>query len=957
MANAAVNIATSTATNGKELDRDAPPGWSINSGANAVNCAPAPGRARAAHRAGRRLGRPRAARAAACDPAAARRAGAPAHQGVCDWGFAAQGERGLGISGACSPARAGSARRWRAKCSHASCGLDLYRIDLSAVVSKYIGETEKNLRARVRRRGRQRRDPAVRRGRCAVRQAQRGEGQPRPLRQHRGQLSAAAHGGVSRPRRCSPPTSAPRSTRRSCAGCVSSCSFRFPTWRSAKRSGARVFPACHAAWSDWTTRKLARLQMAGGHIRNIALNAAFLAAEADEPLRMAHLRAPRITKRPSMNARCPTRRRAGGYETRRCAYRPSGTQGLSPRGPTRDRCGIAGGADAAVCRAEHREPSSKHRRCFAPHDQECPCHPGCESQRRGDANGPGHCPGNNTMTQAAPLQTSNAKPKQSEGSGVLLQRKCACGSNASGLTGKCEECGEKRMLRLQTKLAISEPGDRYEQEADRIADEVMRMPLPAAYRQATGGQEADNQLQTKRLADQITPMVQREAIAEEDDEDEKEELQRQTAMEEEEMLQPKGTTAQAPTVTRSVESIIQSMRQDGGQPLDPAARAFMEPRFGHDFSNVRVHTDSQAANAARAVNARAFTVGSAVVFGTGQYAPRAAEGRRLLAHELSHVVQQTNWISDSKRIESGRPVRGVPSIGLSVIRRKSRARPAKDGETQTSTRRPTGFLGRWLRKRVPKGLKPTKLRAALAQRLLDLAGSGEINLTPEERKQLEKLTSVQFSGEIIITGGSTAAESEGKPPSKKSPGEEQTAEIGEEEEDGAQPGAQRQPVEQLALSQQGQDFLAQEEGEILQLYDDGCPPRDRRCGRGHCTIGVGHLVHRNACNDSHPAEQDFLEGIDRERSRELLRQDLANTLNTIRRHVTVELTQNEFDALVSYVFNTGALAGTQMLENLNRGDYEGAAREMDIVTSAGRVLRGLERRRQRERDLFLSATY
>lgn len=137
------------------------------------------------------------------------------------------------------------------------------------------------------------------------------------------------------------------------------------------------------------------------------------------------------------------------------------------------------------------------------------------------------------MTQAATLQTSNAKPKQSDSSVALLQRKCACGSNASALTGECEECGKTRMLGLQTKLAVSEPGDRYEQEADRIADTVMRMPLPAAHRQATSGQDAEELLQTKPLSDQITPLVQRETIAEEDDEDEEEALQRQTVMDEE----------------------------------------------------------------------------------------------------------------------------------------------------------------------------------------------------------------------------------------------------------------------------------------------------------------------------------------------------------------------------------------------------------------------------------------
>jgi hypothetical protein len=77
-----------------------------------------------------------------------------------------------------------------------------------------------------------------------------------------------------------------------------------------------------------------------------------------------------------------------------------------------------------------------------------------------------------------------------------------------------------------------------------------------------------------------------------------------------------------------------------GQPLDAATRAFMEPRFGHDFGKVRVHTDDVAAESARAVDAVAYTVGRDIVFGARRYAPHAAEGRRLLAHELTHVVQQ-----------------------------------------------------------------------------------------------------------------------------------------------------------------------------------------------------------------------------------------------------------------------------------------------------------------------------
>ena len=80
----------------------------------------------------------------------------------------------------------------------------------------------------------------------------------------------------------------------------------------------------------------------------------------------------------------------------------------------------------------------------------------------------------------------------------------------------------------------------------------------------------------------------------------------------------------------------------GGVPLSPDLRAFFEPRFGRDFSDVRIHADAAAADRARAAQARAYTIGPDVVFGAGEYAPATGEGRRLLAHELSHVVQQAS---------------------------------------------------------------------------------------------------------------------------------------------------------------------------------------------------------------------------------------------------------------------------------------------------------------------------
>jgi Domain of unknown function (DUF4157) len=90
----------------------------------------------------------------------------------------------------------------------------------------------------------------------------------------------------------------------------------------------------------------------------------------------------------------------------------------------------------------------------------------------------------------------------------------------------------------------------------------------------------------------------------------------------------------APPIVRSV------LNSSGQQPLDPATRAFMESRFGHDFSRVRVHTDAKAAESTAGVRAKAYTVGQDIVFGPGRFAPGTGEGRRLLAHELTHVVQQ-----------------------------------------------------------------------------------------------------------------------------------------------------------------------------------------------------------------------------------------------------------------------------------------------------------------------------
>ena len=176
--------------------------------------------------------------------------------------------------------------------------------------------------------------------------------------------------------------------------------------------------------------------------------------------------------------------------------------------------------------------------------------------------------------------------------------------------------------RVQAKLRIGQPGDIYEQEADKVADQVMRMPEP--------GYE-EKPIQTNPLSDQITRLIQRQYPEEKEEEEEREM--------EEEVIMPKQAGERQSKVAPTLETQVNSLK-GGGQPLSPSVRNFFEPRFGYDFSQVRIHTDGRAARGARGVNAKAYTSGRDVVFATGQYRPETGEGRQLLAHELTHVVQQ-----------------------------------------------------------------------------------------------------------------------------------------------------------------------------------------------------------------------------------------------------------------------------------------------------------------------------
>jgi outer membrane protein OmpA-like peptidoglycan-associated protein len=156
---------------------------------------------------------------------------------------------------------------------------------------------------------------------------------------------------------------------------------------------------------------------------------------------------------------------------------------------------------------------------------------------------------------------------------------------------------------MQAKLAVNQAGDPFEREADAVADHVMRLSEPRMQRMCPACRER---------ADEPVTIRRRCAHC--------------------------GTDVE-PTPQTQTQALIAGLN-GGGSPLPQAARSFFEARFGHDFGGVRVHTGSHAAAATQAVNALAFTTGNDIVFAPGHYAPDTEAGKRLLAHELTHTIQQ-----------------------------------------------------------------------------------------------------------------------------------------------------------------------------------------------------------------------------------------------------------------------------------------------------------------------------
>ncbi len=278
------------------------------------------------------------------------------------------------------------------------------------------------------------------------------------------------------------------------------------------------------------------------------------------------------------------------------------------------------------------------------------------------------------------LQRAIGHPEMAASADILTLQRMAGNRAVTGL--------------IQAKLTVGAPGDVYEREADRVADQVV-----SGQRAAGGGQEAvqrqeeEEEVQTKPLAASITPLVQRQEDEEElqmkplvQRQEEEEEVQTKSLVQrqedEEEIqtkpnLQPLTSNLQPPTSNLqrsdgsfdagpSIEKQL-AARRGGGSALPDGVRSEMESHFGTSFGHVRVHTDTAAVQMNRDLGAQAFTHGSDIYIRPDRYNPGAEAGKKLLAHELTHVVQQGGARDRIARWGAGAGGYGTPHTKVSTM--------------------------------------------------------------------------------------------------------------------------------------------------------------------------------------------------------------------------------------------------------------------------------------------------
>jgi hypothetical protein len=287
---------------------------------------------------------------------------------------------------------------------------------------------------------------------------------------------------------------------------------------------------------------------------------------------------------------------------------------------------------------------------------------------------------------------------------------------------------------FQPKLKISQPGDIYEQETDRVAEQVMRMS------------NSDSVASMITTTDEGVDLKCSACEMKEEEQYEKLKISR------------KPSAASRFEATDQITNEINTIRSSSsGSPLDASTKGFMESRFGYDFSNVKIHADETAARSANSVDALAYTVGNDIVFGKQYYQPNTLQGRRLLAHELTHVIQQSNmvWPAVSRPLSidasSELIAEQVSDTGMSSDQSAGRVEEGDSPSIQRGllvTAKPSDNKGLLARRPAPGHPESVEFRVGneISARIANAAKIAAGGVTKDE---LKGLRSVALSDETI----------------------------------------------------------------------------------------------------------------------------------------------------------------------------------------------------------------
>ncbi len=251
--------------------------------------------------------------------------------------------------------------------------------------------------------------------------------------------------------------------------------------------------------------------------------------------------------------------------------------------------------------------------------------------------------------------------------------------------------GNTPFFAAQAKLSVGKADDAYEKEADSVADKVVQRMENGAFRTSETffppatiqkkNEEENTEIQQKPLSDSITPLVQLKSVADEQIQEKCEECEKEAGIskasengipkiqkkcedceQKEENIQKKSSKNSNASAS-NIESTLKSTKGNG-TPLPKNSKAQLEKSFGADFGNVRIHNNSTSVQMSRALGAQAFTNGNDIYFNSGKFNPSTKSGKHLLAHELTHVIQQNKGINNNIQRACENSPATIPSTGM-----------------------------------------------------------------------------------------------------------------------------------------------------------------------------------------------------------------------------------------------------------------------------------------------------